>query len=361
MLTAINTYDKITIVTKKEVFTMSILIAYNLEKYRKLNKLTQRQLSINLEKVSKSSIALYEKNQRTPSTEVQEQICNTLNIEIDVLNGKNEINFYTNTIRNELLKYNLTFNEYQYLYKQFYNLFNNSYYFSTNTKMDYETLIRTQKYLLNSLKEMIHNISNSYIGDSERLTLLTKITYNILNVFLALAFTLKNREKDYYSYDVIDTNRFLKECLDEEFLNIFIELKPIYIQILEVLNSLYDFQNNSIPVYYDNLDKIVDHITIQPDFKEKKSILYAIKITDDFMNPRYEKEDIIITKQCENYTTGQYVAVVNAKNNIFIGKLKMENDLVVLQPLNLNYTPILLNKNTCKFIGKIIEVRYKDN
>lgn len=45
---------------------MSILIAYNLEKYRKLNKLTQRQLSNELENVSKSSIALYEKNQRTP-------------------------------------------------------------------------------------------------------------------------------------------------------------------------------------------------------------------------------------------------------------------------------------------------------
>lgn len=186
---------------------MSILIAYNLEKYRKLNKLTQRQLSSNLETVSKSSIALYEKNQRTPSLEVQEQICNKLNIEIDVLNGKNEIDFYTNNIRNELLKFNLTFNEYQYLYNQFRKFLNNSYYFSTNIKVDYEFFIKAKKYLQNSLTEIIHSINDSYIGDNERLTLLTRNVYNIFNVFLALAFTLRNREKNYFPYEVIDTKR----------------------------------------------------------------------------------------------------------------------------------------------------------
>lgn len=340
---------------------MSILIAYNLEKYRKLNKLTQRQLSNELENVSKSSIALYEKNQRTPSKEVQQQLCSKLNIEIEVLNGKNEIDFYTNIIRNELLKYGLTFNECQYLYKQFYNFFNNSYYFSTNLKMDYEIILRTKKYLKNSLNEMIHSITNSYIGDNERQTLLIRNTYNIFNVTLALAFTLKNREKNYLPFDIIDTKNFLNECVDDEFISIFVELKPAYIKILDVLNSLYDFQQNSIPVYYDKLDKTIDYITIQPDFKDENYILYAIKVYDDFMSPRFEKDDIVIARQCENYTTGQYVAVVNENNNILIGKLQLENDLMVLQPLNINYAPIILNKNTCRFIGKIIEVRYKDN
>ena len=79
------------------------------------------------------------------------------------------------------------------------------------------------------------------------------------------------------------------------------------------------------------------------------------------MSPRFEKDDIVIARQCENYTTGQYVAVVNENINILIGKLQLENDLMVLQPLNINYAPIILNKNTCRFIGKIIEVRYKDN
>lgn len=340
---------------------MSILIAYNLEKYRKSNNLTQRQLSNNLEKVSKSSIALYEKNKRTPSKEAQEQICNVLNIDINILNGKNEIEFYTNNLKNELLKNNLTFNECQYLYEQFYHFFNNSYYFSSNINMDYECIKKTQKYLLNSLTGMIHNIMRSYIGDIERIELLTRNTYSIFNVFLALAYTLKNEEKGYYPYDVINTTAFLKEYLDEDFLNIFIELKPIYIQILDVLNSLYDFQNNSIPVYYSTLDKVIDHITIQPDFKEEKSILYAIKVADESMNPRYEKDDIIIAKQCENYITGQYVAVVNENRNILIGKLLIENDLIILQSLNLNYAPIILNNHTCRFIGKIVEVRCKDN
>lgn len=340
---------------------MSILIAYNLEKFRKLNNLTQRQLSNDLENVSKSSIALYEKNQRTPSMEVQQQLCSKLNIEIEVLNGKNEIDFYTNVIRNELLKYSLTFNECQYLYKQFYNFFNNIYYFPTNLKMNYEIFLRTKQYLKNSLKDMIHRITNSYIGDNERQTVLTKNTYNIFNVTLALAFTLKNREKYYFPYDIIDTNNFLNEYVDDEFINIFVELKPAYIKILDVLNSLYDFKQNSIPVYYNKLDKIIDYITIQPDFKDEKYILYAIKVYDDFMSPRFEKDDIVIARQCENYTTGQYVAVVNENINILIGKLQLENDLMVLQPLNINYAPVILNKNNCRFIGKIIEVRYKDN
>lgn len=156
-------------------------------------------------------------------------------------------------------------------------------------------------------------------------------------------------------------NGFLNEVVDNEFLNIFIELKPVYLRILDILNSLYNFQENSIPVYLHNLNKVIDYITIHPDFKNEISILCAIKVYDDFMNPRYEKDDIIITKQCKNYITGQYVAVVDENNTIFIGKLQIENELIVLQPLNLNYTPIILNKNACRFIGKIIEVRHKDN
>ena len=100
--------------------------------------------------------------------------------------------------------------------------------------MDYEIILKTKKYLKNSLIEMIHSITNSYIGDNERQTLLIRNTYNIFNITLALAFTLKNREKNYLPFDIIDTKNFLNECVDDEFISIFVELKPAYIKILDV-------------------------------------------------------------------------------------------------------------------------------
>lgn len=339
---------------------MSILIAYNLEKYRKLRKLTQRQLSDKLATVSKSAIALYEKNQRTPSIEIQEHICKTIDIDVEVLNGKNEIDFYTNNLRNELLQYKLNSNEYQYLYRQLLNFFNNNYYFATTSKIDYEKQIKFKNYLSNSITEIEHNIRNTYIGNNDRLDVLFKNVHTIFNMFFALSLTLKNREKNFCPYDVIDIKNFLNYGIDNEFINIFIELKPTYIQILDILNSLDVFQNNSIPVYCGTLNNITDYIMIEPNIKNKKSVLYAIKVSDDFMTPRFDKDDIIITKQCENYITGQYVALTNEDNHILIGKLQLENNIVLLQPLNLKYTPIVLNQQSCKFIGKVVEVRYKN-
>ena len=98
---------------------MSILIAYNLIKYRKIKKLTQQQLSNKAKIISKPAIALYERNKRTPDYDTQEKICEILNISIDILNGQNEIDLFSKQIRNYLVKYNVTSNQFQHIYRQF--------------------------------------------------------------------------------------------------------------------------------------------------------------------------------------------------------------------------------------------------
>lgn len=339
---------------------MSILIAYNLEKYRKLNKLTQRQLSNSLEKVSKSSIALYEKNQRTPSQEVQEQICNKLNITVDVLNGKNEIDYFTGKLKIQLLDSRLSINEYHYIYKLFINFFNNSSYFSTNFKLDSENRKKFKQYLHQKTKEDIDILSKEYVGNSELYTTLIKDFYYIFNVFIAFVLLLNNKEK-IEDLSVINTKEFFKtdnDLIDDSFIKTFIELKPTFIQILDILTTLDEFKKYSLPIYYEKLNNIVGYTNIEQDLKDDKNVLFAIKVNTNFMNPRFEENNILILKQNEAYKSGQYVAIIDENENIFIGKLNNENDFIILQPLSLEYTPIILQKDKCKFIGEVIEVKY---
>ena len=339
---------------------MSKLIAYNLEKYRKSNNLTQRQLSNNLKTISKSAIALYEKNKRTPSKEIQQQICNELNITLDVLNGKNEIDYFTDKLKIQLLDSRLSMNEYHYIYKLFINFFNNDLYFSTNFELNSENKRRFKYYLNCKTREDIDVLSKEYIGNDELYTILIKDFYYIFNVFIAFVLLLNNK-KTIEDLFVIDTKEFLKtenDLIDEEFINTFIELKPTFIQILDILTTLDKFKKYSLPIYYENLNNIVGYTNIEQDLKDDKNVLFAIKVSTNFMNPRFEENNILILKQNETYQSGQYVAIIDEKENIFIGKLNNENDLIILQPLNLEYTPIILQKDKCKFIGEVIEVKY---
>ena len=339
---------------------LSILIAYNLEKYRKSENLTQRKLSSELHSVSKSAITLYEKNKRTPSVEIQEKICEKLNISLEVLNGQEQKNILINMLRNTLLNDKISASEYQYVYNYFSKFFNNAFYFSLKniTLPEYEH--RAKIYFEKQEQYIYTYIKNEHL-ETEKAEILTNKIFLFLNNFIFLAVTLKERLPEYACLN--STIPIIKKVLqrkelDIEFFRIFVELKPIYTEILTKLNEEYATNDVSLALYFKNTNNIIGYISIRAELLKSNPILSAIKVDDNFMSPKFNKDDTIIVKEYSKYEDGQIVAITNEKNDILIGKLKNEDSFIILQPINTNYTPITFTKEKMKFLGKIIEVRY---
>lgn len=339
---------------------MSILIAYNLETYRKEKKLTQRELSNVLDSVSKSAITLYEKNQRTPSVEIQEKICKVLDINLETLNGQEQKNFLTDILKKSLLDDDISASEYQYIHKYFINFFNNDYYFSLkNTNLiEYEK--RATNYLIRNELEI-----NNYLKDKNiELTRKNRIMQNIilfLNSFISFALALKDRNNGFFILNtkIPLTKELIKNNnLNIEFFKILVELKPIYIEILDKLNNIYLSKDISIPIYSKEISNVIGYIQVTSDLINNNYILHAIKVENDFMYPRFATNDFIILRENEKYETGQFVAIVDEKRKIFLGKLKCEKNFIILQPINSNYSPLLFSNGSFEFLGEIIETRY---
>lgn len=336
---------------------MSILIAYNLKKYRKLNKLTQQQLSDKIRIVSKPAIALYEKNRRTPDYNIQEKLCEALNISMSVLNGQNEIDYYSNEVKNYLIKNNITSNEFQYIYRQFILLFNNKFFRLTGN-LETKIIKDFKQFFEDSFNDIKTNLSNEFTNNEKKNVLLCCFEY-ILNSFICFNLLVR-KDKTFNIYDLNTQNyiNYKNNEIDNEFIKVFIELTPTYIKILETLKEIDIFLNSSIPMYFKNSKNIFDYILPNKNSRNNDEILTAIKVNDDFMIPRFDISDIVIAKQCDDYKTGEYVAISDKQKNILLGKLKIENDVFILQPLNIVYSPIILKAKDCKIIGKIIETKY---
>ena len=340
---------------------MSILIAYNLEKYRKSQKMTQRKLSSELQSVSKSAITLYEKNQRTPSLEIQEKICKVLGITLDTLNGQEQKNILTNTLKKSLLDDKISANEYQYIYNYFSHFFDNTYYFSLKNANSLEYEKRAKNYLKRTESDIYTYVSGKHI-ENERIKIIEEKLLLFLNNFICFSLILKERLDNYtfLTTNVPIIKNFDVE-LDIEFFKIFVELKSVYIEILTNLNTIYTTKDISIAMYFQKIDNIIGYVPITAELKKDNSILLAIKIDSNFMSPKFDKDDIIILKEHKEYKDEQFIAIVDESNNILVGKLKFEKDFIILQPINLSYAPIVIPNGKFKFLGEIIETRYNND
>lgn len=340
---------------------MSIFISYNLAKYRKINKLTQQELSDNLKDVSKPAIALYEKNKRTPSEEIQKRICNELNISVAVLNGKEQLELYKNKIRSKFLENKVTYNDYIYIYNFIVDFYDFDVPKDVNKQsniLNYSLEDISRRILV--LPSMIKKYSTDiYSKDIEKANKLIEYITFTFNLLIDMALLLLDEKHIMYDDKAIYNYKIIEE-VDRELANVLVELKPYFISILDSLNSIETIQDYSIPVFYESISKIIDYILITPNYDKQTSTLSAIKIKDDYMCPRFDKNDIVIVKQYNEYNTGDYIAISSENEKISIGKLKLENEFVVLQPLNTSYTPNIFIKKNCKIIGKIIETRYNN-
>ena len=183
----------------------------------------------------------------------------------------------------------------------------------------------------------------------------------LVGAFITFTITFNDQKDIYLTVDL--KNSLIQEYmkLDINFLKTFVELKPVYIEILNKLNNMYSSKDTSIEVYFKKTIDIIDYISITTNLVHNNFVIHAVKIENNFMFPRFEKNDIIILQEHEKYEDGQFVAIVDEKYNILVGKLKYEKNFIILQPINLNYTPIIVANGKFKFLGEVIETRYNIN
>ncbi len=319
---------------------MKLFYGNSIKIYRKQHKLNQEELARNL-KISKSMLGMLENNNRNASEEVEKKIKLKLDISLD----------------KELQKHLL--NEYQ---KELIELFN----IKTTENRLFPSDLRRNIKKLNEISKMYY----SELGEND-FAEITKVL-NKLPVYLPHIHT--------FTYKYYNKNDNLK---------LFYKTYTAFLldntdNIIEIINSYFskDEKEKDIIVFKDKLplnirsdfDKIIKSInsTTYADYTTYSLNSYSFEkqlgfiINDDSMSPKYEIGNIIIInillantmKSIEN--NKDYLIKINKE--FIIRRIQIENEQILLKPLNFNYdvktyTKDNLNNSDIEIIGKITDIK----
>lgn len=110
------------------------------------------------------------------------------------------------------------------------------------------------------------------------------------------------------------------------------------------------------------IEDIVDWEEIPSEWL-KKGEYFALRLKGDSMFPKYLDGDTVIFKKQNDCDSGQNALVyVNGYDATFKKVIKKEDGTYVLQPLNNEYEPMIVDKDeTFAIVGIPVEIRRKEN
>ncbi|MDY2957065.1 MAG: XRE family transcriptional regulator [Lachnospiraceae bacterium] len=86
----------------------------------------------------------------------------------------------------------------------------------------------------------------------------------------------------------------------------------------------------------------------------KKGEYFGLKIRGDSMEPRIHNGSTVIVK-VQNDANNNEIVIVMIEDEATCKKFHKYSDIVVLNPINANYEPIILDKNSnIKILGKVV-------
>ena len=112
------------------------------------------------------------------------------------------------------------------------------------------------------------------------------------------------------------------------------------------------------------IEDVIDTEEISSSMLNGGKQYFGLKLKGDSMSPHYLDGDIIICEKVQDCENGdECVVMVNGDDGTFKKVIKNENG-IILQPLNPNYSPMVysnedIEKLPVKIIGKIVELRRK--
>lgn len=131
---------------------------------------------------------------------------------------------------------------------------------------------------------------------------------------------------------------------------------------------------NSSKFIYNINDKIINkipsHIKNIVDFDEydfpgyNNKEFFILKITDDSMEPRIQKDDIIIVKYQEHVDNGDTLVILVNNDYLTCKKIERTKTGVILYSSNTKYPPTFftneeIDSNNVIILGKVVELRRK--
>lgn len=102
----------------------------------------------------------------------------------------------------------------------------------------------------------------------------------------------------------------------------------------------------------------VGMVDVDANLVKDNSEYFALKVHGDSMSPTLIENDIVIIKKQDDFETGDIVvAIINGDEATIKKGKKTDNSIILLQPLNNNYEPLIFTNNEMKTIPvKIIGI-----
>lgn len=153
-------------------------------------------------------------------------------------------------------------------------------------------------------------------------------------------------------------------------------------EILKILDDEQEFKMNEDAPQYNSsavvfvygtipagipmecIEDILDTEEISTDMLKGGKQYFGLRLKGDSMFPEYLDGDTIILEKVEDVENGQdAVIMINGNDGTFKRVFKNENG-IILQPLNPNYSPLVfsneeIKSKPVKIIGRVVELRRK--
>lgn len=131
-----------------------------------------------------------------------------------------------------------------------------------------------------------------------------------------------------------------------------------------------DTKPNTIPVLgcipagipIEMIEDILDYEEIKPEMLSGGKEYFALKVKGDSMLPDFRSGDVLIVRKQDDCENGAFAVVaVNGDDATFKKVIKKE-DAIILQPLNLNYEPMIytnkqIEELPVRILGVVVEIR----
>lgn len=342
------------------------LLSLKIKKYRTNLKMTQEELAKKLN-LSVGTIKTYEIGTRVPSSDIKKKLCNLFHIKLEELEGESEKEDLKEHLTSIINTYHLKREELQDIKEIFYTSWEHcSELYSKNDSINEEVLKcfeeKGSKYSAENIKVSSNLISTlNKDKDSKLLNISTELINATIH-FIYDYFICKEYKKIIFKGTVLDYENYILFHLCFSNTNIvFQALKEIQVTsqvqkyCIPLLENVSDYMENK------DLNNTNKFIELPISMKKENTNYIAIKIKDDEMSLKYEKNNIVIIRLQNEFSDSQDVFVSIENQAPIMRRVRKQDNNIILQPLNNSYFPqSFLNsdvkKGKVKILGVVVQI-----
>ena len=151
----------------------------------------------------------------------------------------------------------------------------------------------------------------------------------------------------------LETIKKIAELFNVSTSDLVVDTKPNTIPVLGCIPA-------GIPI--EMIEDILDYEEIKPEMLSGGKEYFALKVKGDSMLPDFRSGDVLIVRKQDDCENGAFAVVaVNGDDATFKKVIKKE-DAIILQPLNLNYEPMIytnkqIEELPVRILGVVVEIR----